>query len=73
MRIWHFCRAGAPAGVGIDVLGIAVFAGNGDRARLEACKGRRRRFRSHFCGRVVGASPIAKAHTYTHSDTHTHT
>jgi hypothetical protein len=55
------------AGVSIHGRRIAVFAGNGDRARLEACKGRRYRFHLLFCGCVVGAGPIAKAHTYTYT------
>jgi hypothetical protein len=53
------------AGVSIHVLRIAVFAGNGDRARPVACKGRRRRFHPLCCSCVVGAGPIAKAYTYT--------
>ena len=57
------------AGVSIHVLRIAVFAGNGDRARPVVCKGRRYRFHPLFCGCVVGAGPIAKAHTHTYTYT----
>jgi hypothetical protein len=57
------------AGVSIHGLRIAVFAGNGDRARPVACKGRRHRFHPLFCGCVVGAGAIAKAHTYTYTYT----
>jgi hypothetical protein len=57
-----------PVGNSIHVLGVAVFASNRNRGRLEACKGCRRRFRPLDCGCVLGSGAKSFAQPFAHAD-----